>query len=609
MEDLLNECEVDEDSRGALLGQLNKRMEYGEAMAEETLQKIRDETNEHLKFIVAEHSKWSRLYNEIKYKAQIEDSKTRKQMAKTVVVQIHDIQMKELQFVQTFKPGGHFCDDVLEIFRLIWKESWKPDTIMLSRGAVDQLLGVDNRSGFLEREFKDCTIAEIKTIFVPFISSDHCSLVVVEPDIRLITVLDSLFDLEESTKRHERLISALKSYLSSLGLECTDFLSSTPRVQKQKNLDDCGFHMLLFIMRYKSGNYKNIDEDEILICRQHTAWFLLEHEDNVLRGTFTKGHSKRRLEDKDRGENKKQKVHQKEKNQEAEKSNEDQDQDQQGEVSDQDPDQDQDQDQQGKGNDGKKETTKKGNSKKKNKSLDGRSVKDALLAPIRKVEVVKGGCSVVSPFTKNDTWTQNLGDEELRLQLWKKIVLNDEFKSVTLMRLHKVTRVTDGWHLSGHDISKSFGAKSCCQDILVSFFIQCLLADEVSHGDDTVGYRIFLDPKISELLLASKDAFNINSVVEELKLQYTDQQILKARHILLPVCHDSHWTVYVINKNFGQIDILDSSWATVEVKRKNHRTIAGVIRSKLSDAILLITDKHPKFSEWSMPIIPASSIA
>jgi hypothetical protein len=65
------------------------------------------------------------------------------------------------------------------------------------------------------------------------------------------------------------------------------------------------------------------------------------------------------------------------------------------------------------------------------------------------------------------------------------------------MRLHKVTRVTDGWHLSGHDISKSFGAKSCCQDILVSFFIQCLLADEVSHGDDTVGYRIFLDPKIS----------------------------------------------------------------------------------------------------------------
>lgn len=47
----------------------------------------------------------------------------------------------------------------------------------------------------------------------------------------------------------------------------------------------------------------------------------------------------------------------------------------------------------------------------------------------------------------------------------------------------------------------------------------------------------------------------------------------------------------------------------MEVKRKNHRTIAGVIRSKLSDAILLITDKHPKFSEWSMPIIPASSIA
>jgi hypothetical protein len=28
-------------------------------------------------------------------------------------------------------------------------------------------------------------------------------------------------------------------------------------------------------------------QDEILICRQQTAWFLLEHEDNVKRGAFT----------------------------------------------------------------------------------------------------------------------------------------------------------------------------------------------------------------------------------------------------------------------------------------------------------------------------------
>jgi hypothetical protein len=133
VDDLLKECEVvDEGDRGALVRQLNRTIEYGEA----TVKEIRDKTNEDLKAIVAERSKWSQLYTEIKDKAQITEKKKVSRMDRNVKVQIHDVQMTESQFVHCFKPRGHLCDDVIEIFRLILKESWKRHTIMLSRGAM-----------------------------------------------------------------------------------------------------------------------------------------------------------------------------------------------------------------------------------------------------------------------------------------------------------------------------------------------------------------------------------------------------------------------------------------------------------------------------------------
>jgi hypothetical protein len=73
VDDLLKECEVvDEGDRGALVRQLNRTIEYGEA----TVKEIRDKTNEDLKAIVAERSKWSQLYTEIKDKAQITEKKS-----------------------------------------------------------------------------------------------------------------------------------------------------------------------------------------------------------------------------------------------------------------------------------------------------------------------------------------------------------------------------------------------------------------------------------------------------------------------------------------------------------------------------------------------------
>ena len=75
------------------------------------------------------------MYNEIKYRAQIEDDKIKALMRDNYVMQIHGVGMMEDLFVETFKPGGHMHDDVLEALRLIWNKSWD-DQIMLSLGAV-----------------------------------------------------------------------------------------------------------------------------------------------------------------------------------------------------------------------------------------------------------------------------------------------------------------------------------------------------------------------------------------------------------------------------------------------------------------------------------------
>jgi hypothetical protein len=65
------------------------------------------------------------------------------------------------------------------------------------------------------------------------------------------------------------------------------------------------------------------------------------------------------------------------------------------------------------------------------------------------------------------------------------------------MSLRTVLGLTDGWQLSGKDISNSFAAKTFCEDTVVTFYVWCLIDDEGHHGPDTMGYRIFLEPKIA----------------------------------------------------------------------------------------------------------------
>jgi hypothetical protein len=87
-------------------------------------------------------------------------------------------------------------------------------------------------------------------------------------------------------------------------------------------------------------------------------------------------------------------------------------------------------------NDGGKDKEKKSTCvnqkiKGKKKNMDGRNVLAALKCKPRKSMVFKGDCSA-SPFKKEDNWTQNLGDKESRLQLWNKIVDNENLKRYIL---------------------------------------------------------------------------------------------------------------------------------------------------------------------------------
>lgn len=68
----------------------------------------------------------------------------------------------------------------------------------------------------------------------------------------------------------------------------------------------------------------------------------------------------------------------------------------------------------------------------------------------------------------------------------------------------------------------------------------------------------------------------------------------------MPVCYQNHWTLYVINKNYEQIDILDSL-----ANKKYHYSIAGAVRTKLSAVISLVAKEHPDFSGWSLPSVPS----
>ena len=105
VEDLLKESEVDKGEEGILVKEINSKIESDQTKLMEEIKKIKDlqlQNNEDLNKIVAEHSILSKMYNEIKYRAQIEDDKIKALMRDNYVMQIHGVEMEEDLFVEIF---------------------------------------------------------------------------------------------------------------------------------------------------------------------------------------------------------------------------------------------------------------------------------------------------------------------------------------------------------------------------------------------------------------------------------------------------------------------------------------------------------------------------
>lgn len=81
----------------------------------------------------------------------------------------------------------------------------------------------------------------------------------------------------------------------------------------------------------------------------------------------------------------------------------------------------------------------------------------------------------------------------------------------------------------------------------------------------------------------------------------------------MPICQENHWTLYVVNKKYGQIDILDSSPTAVNDKMKYHQSIAAKVRQRLNAVLLRISKEEHidfiDFSKWGLPLIPKIRIA
>lgn len=149
-------------------------------------------------------------------------------------------------------------------------------------------------------------------------------------------------------------------------------------------------------------------QGDICMFRKRMARFLLEHEDNKFKGTFTSDLLKRKLENEDAIPNSPKRPKKTKKNQKEKATTSDE------------------------GKDGDEpDYSAKSCSKTYMRRKGCERCATALKATPGSTMQFKGDCSA-NPFNKPDTWEENLGDTERRVQLYNKIIDNEELKRYIL---------------------------------------------------------------------------------------------------------------------------------------------------------------------------------
>ncbi|KAL6840547.1 hypothetical protein ACP4OV_030357 [Aristida adscensionis] len=165
--------------------------------------------------------------------------------------------------------------------------------------------------------------------------------------------------------------------------------------------------------------------------------------------------------------------------------------------------------------------------------------------------------SLSSPFkAKSPFRTPAPKDASIAL---RDFLISDDcpFASHVLMQYGSVT-------ITGADVRAAFGEATVTDSAFMKGFTRCFMYDDKVMRPDCYGYRICLDPIVSEILnvewtCRDKEStvfceMDLNNALIA-SLPRVDYKLTKM--LFLPVCHNHRWVVYCVNFCHMRIDILD----------------------------------------------------
>ncbi|KAL6838317.1 hypothetical protein ACP4OV_031821 [Aristida adscensionis] len=164
--------------------------------------------------------------------------------------------------------------------------------------------------------------------------------------------------------------------------------------------------------------------------------------------------------------------------------------------------------------------------------------------------------------------------------------------------------------LIGSQILDQFSQGNMIEDDVITFFLTCLVHDEQTSRPSSAGYRVFLDPTVSGMLLSedygTSSIFEVQDVIHVLQERYKPEQFINVTHIFLLVHNALHWSLYVVNFNHGQVDILDyNGWANDRDRDTYHARICVRLRDRLHEVLKLFTKgRITDFSDFGWPYVP-----
>uniref|UniRef100_A0A0E0AXA5 Ubiquitin-like protease family profile domain-containing protein n=1 Tax=Oryza glumipatula TaxID=40148 RepID=A0A0E0AXA5_9ORYZ len=163
------------------------------------------------------------------------------------------------------------------------------------------------------------------------------------------------------------------------------------------------------------------------------------------------------------------------------------------------------------------------------------------------------------------------------------------------------------------DIVKSFSARQMAQGMFIDAFADFLSREDMENRPLSANNRIFIPTTISALINIenvtrndTKDNYKPDALVEQLHFALGNIEMF------LPVIHDDHWSLYIINHNQKSFDILDSKRYDMigGTETQHHFPMAQKTLKRLSDGFqVFMGGKFPKFGNYRKCYIKCPKMA